>query len=71
MRPKTCCYLTDDSNENKKAKDTKKCVIKQEIRSKDYNNCHGANQLENEINYFEKIMLMYKSIVNQNNICCN
>ena len=29
LRPKTHSYLTDDNYENKKAKCTKKCVIKQ------------------------------------------
>ena len=28
LRPKTYSYLTDDSKEDKKAKGTKKCVIK-------------------------------------------
>ena len=28
LRPKTYSYLTDDGKENKKAKGTKKCVIK-------------------------------------------
>ena len=37
-------------NENKKAKDTKKCIIKRNIKFKDYKNCLEANQLENEIN---------------------
>ena len=28
VRPKTYCYLMDDSNRDKKSKGTKKCVIK-------------------------------------------
>ena len=28
LRPKTCAYLDDDGNDHKKAKRTKKCVIK-------------------------------------------
>ena len=31
LRPKTYSYLTDDGKEDKKAKETKKCVIKQMI----------------------------------------
>ena len=27
LRAKTCSYLTDDKDESKKAKNTKKCVI--------------------------------------------
>ena len=30
--PKTQSYLTDDINENEKAKDTKTCIIKQKIK---------------------------------------
>ena len=31
LRPKTYSYLTDDCEEDKKAKGTKKCVIKREL----------------------------------------
>ena len=39
MRPKTYSYLTDDGKEDKKAKGTKKCVIKRTIKFDDYKNC--------------------------------
>ena len=39
LRPKTYSYLTDDSKEDKKAKGTKKCVIKKMIKFNDYKNC--------------------------------
>ena len=39
LRPKTYLYLTDDSKEDKKAKGTKKCVIKRMIKFNDYKNC--------------------------------
>ena len=39
LRPKTYSYLTDDYKENKKAKGTKKCVIKRMIKFNDYKNC--------------------------------
>ena len=39
LRPKTYSYLTDDSTEDKKAKGTKKCVIKRMIKFNDYKNC--------------------------------
>ena len=39
LRPKTYSYLTDDCKENKKAKETKKCVIKRMIKFNDYKNC--------------------------------
>ena len=38
MRPKTYSYLTDDCKEDKKAKGTKKCVIKRVIKSDDCKN---------------------------------
>ena len=39
LRPKTYSYLTDDCNEDKKAKGTKKCAIKRMIKFNDYKNC--------------------------------
>ena len=38
-RPKTYSYLTDDGNSDKKAKGTKKCVIKRILKFNDYKNC--------------------------------
>ena len=39
LRPKTYSYLTDDCEEDKKAKGTKKYVIKRELKFKNYKNC--------------------------------
>ena len=39
LRPKTYSYLTDDSKQDKKAKGTKKCVIKKMIKFDDYKKC--------------------------------
>ena len=39
LRPKCYSYLTDDCKEDKKAKGTKKCVIKRMIKFDDYKNC--------------------------------
>ena len=39
LRPKTYSYLPDDGKEGKKAKGTKKCVIKRTIKFNDYKNC--------------------------------
>ena len=39
LRPKTYSYLTDDCKEDKKAKGTKKCVIKRVIKFNYYKNC--------------------------------
>ena len=39
LRPKTYSYLTDDGKEDKKAKGTKKCIIKRMIKFDDYKKC--------------------------------
>ena len=39
VRPKTYSYLMDDGNVTKKAKGTKKCVIKRVLKFNDYKNC--------------------------------
>ena len=39
LRPKTYSYITDDDKEDKKAKGTKKCVIKKMIKFNDYKKC--------------------------------
>ena len=43
-RPKTHSYLTDDCEEDKKAKGTKKCVIKRRLKFNDYKDCLLNNQ---------------------------
>ena len=44
-------YLNDNNDEDKKAKDTKRWVIKTKLKSKDYKKCLKAPQIENIINY--------------------
>ena len=39
LRPKTYSFLTDNGKEDKKAKRTKKCVIKKMIKFNDYKKC--------------------------------
>ena len=39
LRPKTYSFLTDDGKEDKKAKKTKKCIIKKMIKFNDYKKC--------------------------------
>ena len=39
LRPKTYSYLTYDCKEDKKAKGTKKCVIKRRLKFNDYEDC--------------------------------
>ena len=39
LRPKAYAYLDDDGNDHKKAKGTKKCVIKQNLMFQNFKNC--------------------------------
>ena len=45
LRPKTYSYFTDDGSEHKRAKGTKKCVIKRKIKFKNYKDCLLKNKL--------------------------
>ena len=54
LRAKTYSYLIDDGSEDKKAKGTKKCVIKRKLKLENYKSCLEAAQLDNKINYLEK-----------------
>ena len=45
LRPKTYSYLTDDCEEDKKAKVTKKCVIKRRLKFSDYKDCLLNNEI--------------------------
>ena len=39
LRPKTYSYLMDDGKNDKKAKGTKKCIIKKVLKFNDYKDC--------------------------------
>ena len=54
LRAKTYMYLMDDNSEDKKAKSTKKCVIKRKLKFENYKNCLEETHLENKINHLEK-----------------
>ena len=45
LRPKTYSYLTDDCKKDKKAKGSKKCVIKRRLKFNDYKDCLLNNQI--------------------------
>ena len=45
LRPKTYSYLMDDNSESKKAKGTKKCVIKKILKFNDYKDCLLKNEI--------------------------
>ena len=54
LRTKTYSYLKDNTDEDKKAKGTKKCVIKRKLKFKDYRNCLEAARVEGKIKYLRK-----------------
>ena len=54
LRAKTYSYLIDDGSEDKKARGTKKCVIKRKLKFQDYRNCLEAVQVKRKINYLRK-----------------
>ena len=54
LREKICSYLVDEGSEDKKAKGTKKHVVKRKLKFENYKNCLEATQLENKVNYLEK-----------------
>ena len=62
LRPKTHRYLTDNNEENKKAKGARKCVIKQQLNYEEYENCFEPILTENEINCLEKGKLSVNSL---------
>ena len=45
LKPKTYSFVTDDGKEDKKAKGTKKCVIKKKIKFNDYKKCLFSDEL--------------------------
>ena len=57
LRTKTYSYLIDDGSEDKNAKGTTKWVIEKNLKFKNYKNCLEETQLDNTINYVEKIKL--------------
>ena len=45
LKVKTYVYLMDDDTEHKKAKGTKKCVIKRELMFKNYKDCQSNDEI--------------------------
>ena len=45
LRPKAYSYLMDDGGSDKKAKGTKKCVIKRRLKFNDYKDCLLSNEI--------------------------
>ena len=53
LRRKTYAYLKDNDDESKKAKGTKRCVIKRNRKFKDFKKCLKASQIINKVKYLE------------------
>ena len=43
LKATPCGYLIDDVSEDKKAKSTKKCLIKRKLKFENYKNCCRSN----------------------------
>ena len=54
LKVKTYSYVIDDGSEDKKAKSTKKGVIKRKLKFESYKNALEATQLDNKTKYLEK-----------------
>ena len=67
LRPKTYSYLTDDCKEDKKAKGTKKCVIKTMIKFNDYKNCSLKDEvlLKSQQRFISKKHDVYTQNINK------
>ena len=67
LRPKTYSYLTDDFKEDKKAKGTKKCVIKRMIKFDDYKKCllNGEVVLKSQQRFKSKGHDVYTENINK------
>ena len=54
LRAKTYSYLTDNNDEDEKAKGTTRYIIKRKCKFQDYKNCLEAAQMERKIKYLRK-----------------
>ena len=54
LRAKTYSYLKNNNDEDKKAKGTKRCVIKSKLKFQDYKDFLEATQTDRKIEYLEK-----------------
>ena len=57
LRAKAYSYFKDNNDKDKRAKGTKKCAIKRNLKFQDYKNCFEAVQIENNINHLEEIKI--------------
>ena len=67
LRPKTYSFLNDDGKEDKKAKGTKKCVIKKMIKFNDYKKylLNGEIILKSQQRFISKKHNVYSENINK------
>ena len=67
LRSKTYSYLTGDCKEDKKAKGTKKCIIKRMIKFNDYKNCFLKDEgiLKSQQRFISKKHDVYTESINK------
>ena len=67
LRSKTYLYLTDDGKEDKKAKGTKKCVLKKMIKFNDYKKCllNDESILKSQQRFISKKYDVYTENINK------
>ena len=65
LTAKSYSYLIDDGSKDKKAKGTKMGVIKKKLEFENYQKCLEATQIENKIDYLERItqqIMLFKNL---------
>ena len=62
LRAEPYSYLIDDSGEDKKARYTKKCVIKRKLKFENYKISLKPTRIENKIDYLEKSKIDINSV---------
>ena len=73
LRPKTYSYITNDFTELKKAKGTKKCVVKKMLRFDDYKNCLFSNGkvLKSQQRFKSENHSVYTENINKIGLSCD
>ena len=54
--------MKDDNDEDKTAKSTKKCIIKEKLKFEDYENCLESAQIKNKISHLQKNKIAVDSL---------
>ena len=65
LRPNTYSFLTDDGKEDKKAKGTKKCIIKKMIKFNDYKKCLLNDEVKPQQRFISKKHDVYTENINK------